>query len=73
MTLPFKKEKHDLILAQQTELLSTHLEMRPVVAYQKALKILWDSEDQEHWELLAHNELDDEIFEYVIIVLKLFG
>ena len=62
----FKLQHQDTISAQQTELLTANPKLLPVVAYQKAVKFLWEKEDEDHWEALAETELSDEIYKYNI-------
>ena len=61
----FKAKHQDAIDARRIELLASNPTMLPIVAYQKALKVLWANEDEAYWDSLAETEFKDEIYEYV--------
>ena len=60
----FRKRKERAILTRRDELMLANPKISKIGAYQKALKELWASADQESWEKKGVSELEDK-YEYV--------
>ena len=64
----FKTAMHMEICLRRDQIMADVPNMSKVGAYQKALKELWSTADQEEWESKAAESIED-IFEYVYLLI----
>ena len=62
----FRKKNENEIIEKRNVLVNSPINMSPIGAYQKALRILWSEADQDKWEAKAAGELED-IYVYVCL------
>jgi hypothetical protein len=61
----FKRTLNTEILSKRDEILQDNPSLTRIGAFQKALKLLWASANQDYWEAQACGEIE-EIYEYVL-------